>query len=150
MFSSERGNNIMGDKEKILTLNKNAAPNFKDLIDGVPGAMFVYRAAKDDEEILYANNDTIKMFECDSFDDFLQHTGGTFGGIVHKDDYEKAEKSIWAQIERDGNYESVDYVMYRITTKTGAVKEIRDIGRLVRSDYYGDIFYVFLYESEKI
>jgi hypothetical protein len=41
----------------------------------------------------------------------------------------------------------MDYVRYRIITKTGKVKYVRDYGHLVSIDSDVDLFYVFVVEE---
>ena len=39
---------------------------------------------------------------------------------------------------------------YRILTKTGKIRNVIDLGRLVTDQHYGDIFYVFLMDRERL
>ena len=41
----------------------------------------------------------------------------------------------------------MDFVRYRIITKTGKVKHVRDYGHLVKTDNDVDLFYVFVVEE---
>ena len=42
------------------------------------------------------------------------------------------------------NVNKIDYVRYRIKTKSGTVKEVDDFGRLAYNDTYGLVYYVFI------
>lgn len=117
----------------------------KDIILHFPGAILIYKATGK-EEILFANLELIQLFDCTTLEEFQQHTGGTFRGIVHPDEYEAVEQSIWEQVKKPGS-EGSDAVRYRIRTKTGKVKNILDKGRLVDTDVYGQIFYVLLIDE---
>ena len=117
----------------------------KDIILHFPGAILIYKATGK-EEILFANLELIQLFDCTTLEEFQQHTGGTFRGIVHPDEYEAVEQSIWEQVKKPGS-EGNDAVRYRILTKTGKVKNILDKGRLVDIDVYGQIFYVLLIDE---
>lgn len=77
----------------------------------------------------------------------MSYTGGTFRNMVHPDDVEEVEESIAQQIQE--NSHQLDYVTYRIITKTGKIRQVYDIGRRVHNPYYGDIFYVVLYEKQE-
>lgn len=117
----------------------------KDIIMHFPGAILIYKATGK-EEILFANNELIRLFECQTLEEFQQYTGGTFRGIVHPEEYEAVEQSIWEQVQQpnsDGN----DAVRYRIITKSGQVKCILDKGRLVETDVYGKVFYVLMIDE---
>lgn len=66
--------------------------------------------------------------------------------LVHPDEYDAVEQSIWEQVKKPGS-EGSDAVRYRIRTKTGNIKNILDKGRLVDTDVYGQIFYVLLIDE---
>lgn len=117
----------------------------KDIIMHFPGAILIYKATGK-EEILFANNELIRLFDCQTLEEFQQYTGGTFRSIVHPEEYEAVEQSIWEQVQQpnsDGN----DAVRYRIITKSGQVKCILDKGRLVETDVYGKVFYVLMIDE---
>ena len=44
--------------------------------ENMRGGAFIYRAS-DNCELLYANADMVRLFECDDYDDFLEYTGGS-------------------------------------------------------------------------
>ena len=111
----------------------------------VPGGFFVYKA-HGDEELLYANQELLKIFECDTPEQFIGLTGGTFKGIVHPDDLYIAENSIWNQI-RSGT-DNLDHLSYRILTRTGKIKYIEDFGRLYNDPEQGEVFYVFIVDVQ--
>lgn len=126
----------------------------KNIATGIPGAFLVYEA-HGGEEILFANDDLVRLFGCESLDEFLGLVQSSFKHLVHPDDIERVEAEIWSQIgaqqSEDGGAEYFDdYVEYRIVTKSGAVKHVFDLGRLVDNDTYGEVFYVFLRERRDI
>ena len=85
------------------------------------------------------------MFGCDDLEDFLTYTKNNFRGVVHPDDYDGVETSIWRQIlVNKVKGRADDAVNYRIITKQGKIVWVIDRGRLVNSRYYGKIFYVVL------
>lgn len=45
------------------------------------------------------------------------------------------------------NDRKMDFVKYRIITKKGKIKYVRDYGRLVPNDSDVDLFYVFIVEE---
>lgn len=131
-----------------LLLQKRTQLSFQlaDIVSGIPGAILVYKA-DEKEEILFANDQLYDLFECDSMEELLTFSGDSFKNIVHPDDLDAVEESIKKQI--CSNPFGLDYVSYRIITKSGRVKMIDDIGHLVHTPKYGDIFYVFLYDREQ-
>lgn len=117
------------------------APNWvQHFFDAMPGGFFIYRA-DEEEEIIYANRELLRIFGCDTLEEFRQHTGNSFKGVVHPDDLDEVEKSIREQIAE--NQFDLDYVEYRIIRKNGEIRWVDDYGHFVRSRDAGDFFYVF-------
>ncbi|MDE7059499.1 MAG: response regulator, partial [Lachnospiraceae bacterium] len=94
------------------------------------------------EQILYANKALLRIFRCDTFEEFQELTGNSFQGVVHPDDLESVHKSIWEQIA-NSQYD-LDYVEYRIIQKGGTIRWVEDYGHFIHSETEGDIFYVFV------
>ncbi|MCI8338451.1 MAG: response regulator [Lachnospiraceae bacterium] len=113
----------------------------EEIVKGIPGGFFIYYA-NGAEEIIYANQEVVYLYGCDTRDEFLEYTNGSFKGMVHPEDLERVEKSIADQIA--GNPRNFDYVEYRALPKGGGVKWIEDFGHFVKSDIYGEVFYVFI------
>lgn len=120
-----------------------------DISNNLPGAFFIYKADKNDEQILYANNEMIKLTGCDDLDDFFEFSGKHFEGLVHPDDFKQVEKNIWEQISFYNNKIN-DYVKYRMAVKSGGYKNVLDYGRIVHSENYGLLFYVLLVDYDFI
>ena len=120
-----------------------------DISINLPGAFFIYKANREDERILYANREMIQFAGCEDLDDFLQFTGRKFGNLVHPDELEAVEHSIWDQITSRENGTN-DYVKYRMATKNGGYKTVLDYGRIVESDHYGPVFYVLIIDWDFI
>ena len=118
----------------------------ESILSMMPGGFFIY-ANNETEKLLTVNETLLTIYECDTLDEFLDLTHGTFKGMVHPEDYERISKSIDEQIER--NDSDMDFVQYRIITKHGTEKYVRDYGRLIRSDDDTDLYYVFLVEDYK-
>lgn len=120
-----------------------------DISNNLPGAFFIYKADRNDEQILYANNEMIKLTGCDDLDDFYEFSGKHFNGLVHPDDYEKVEKKIWEQISFENNQIN-DYVSYRLAVKNSGYRNVLDYGRLAHSENYGMLFYVLVVDYDFI
>lgn len=115
---------------------------------GLPGGFFVYEASGD-ERLLYVGDSLIKMYNCHNIDEFREHVGNSFKGMVHPDDLERAEKEIYEQqFNTPQNVNRMDYVRYRIVCKNGEVKTVDDYGHLVHDINYGMVYYVFLLDLE--
>ena len=122
--------------------------NMMDIADNIPGAILVYRA-EGEEEIIYANKETVRLFDCEDFEDFMKWVHGRWEGFVYGEDYERIQQEIHEQQSREHNVNNLDYIHFRIITKNGVMREIEDIGHLVDSPYYGKVYYVFLHDLEK-
>ena len=62
--------------------------------------------------------------------------------MVFHEDLESVERTIWRQVT-ESQYD-LDYVEYRIVTKTGETRWIEDYGHYLHSPSIGGVFYVFL------
>lgn len=120
-----------------------------DISNNLPGAFFIYKADRNDEQILYANNEMIKLTGCNDLDDFFEFSGKNFKGLVHPDDFKQVEKNIWEQISFDDDKIN-DYVRYRMAVKSGEYKNVLDYGRIVQSENYGLLFYVLVVDYDFI
>ena len=133
----------MSDRLTAIGNNKDFIANG---ISAMPGGFFVYRADYETEEIIYANKALLKIFECETEEEFLELTGGTFKGLVFDEDYAHIEKSIKDQIEKSEN--KFDDVTYRIKTRSGQIKYIEDFGSYVEDPKEGPLFYVFVSDPQ--
>ena len=122
--------------------NENNCITLEKISENTPGALLVYKA-NESEEILFVSEELVKIFECDSVDDFMKFTVGSFSTIVYPEDIEEIERKINEQVALTHGY---DYITYRIITKNGNIKQIEDWGRKVRDKELGDLFYVYLNE----
>ena len=109
-------------------------------MDEMPGGFFIYHA-DGDEKLIFANQAMLRIFQCETLDEFRALTGNSFRGIVHPDDLEEVEQSIQEQIA--ASQYDLDYIEYRITRKDGTVRWLEDYGHFIRNRSVGDIFYVF-------
>lgn len=118
-------------------------PSLIEIADAIPGGFFIYHA-DGAEELLYVNSELLRLYKCDTLEEFHLLTNGSFRGMVHPDDLDDTEKSIRKQIR--SNNRSMDYVEYRIICSDGSIRWVEDFGHLLHHPQYGDIFYVFVSE----
>lgn len=128
----------------LKVYNMNAEDMLKKITEEMPGGFFVYRA-EGNEEIIYVNKAMLRILDCDTMEEFAELTGNSFRGIVHPDDLENVETSIWRQI-KESHYD-LDYVEYRVITKKGRVRWVEDYGHFIHSGIVGDVFYVFVADA---
>ncbi len=114
---------------------------------GLPGGFFIYEAGGD-EKILFAETNVVKLYGCETYEDFLEYTQGSFKNMVHPDDLNKIENQIQAQtIFGEQRH---DYVRYRIKTKQGEVRYIEDFGHLLHWHCGKSFYYVFIVDVLKL
>ena len=115
----------------------------QDISKNLPGAFLIYKADSEDDRILFANQELINFAGCRDYDDFLAHTDHRFRNLIRPDEQEAVEASIWSQInsKTDGNN---DYVRFHFAKKDGSYHPVLDHGRIVKSRYYGNVFYVLI------
>ncbi len=121
----------------------------QDISKNLPGAFLIYKADPEDDRILFANQELINFAGCSDYDDFLAHTDHRFRNLIRPDEQKAVESSIWAQInsKTDGNN---DYVKFNFAKKDGSYHPVLDHGRLVKSRYYGNVFYVLIMDCSLV
>jgi diguanylate cyclase (GGDEF) domain len=114
--------------------------------NGLPGGFFIYENTEE-EKILFADENIIKLYGCETYEEFLDYTGNSFSGMVHPDDLNRIENQIQAQTMYGEKRH--DYVRYRIITKQGNVRYIEDFGHLLHSEDRNSFFYVFIVDVDQ-
>ncbi len=116
------------------------ARQIRRFTDEMPGGFFIYRS--DTSEVIYANHALLRIFGCQTMEEFRALTGGNFRGMVYPEDLEDVERSVQEQISAS-RYD-LDYVEYRITRRDGSVCWVEDFGHFIETEKLGGLFYVFL------
>ena len=119
----------------------------KDIIDNLPGAFIVYRADKENDEILLANSELLRLTGCKNMDELLAYTGNSFCNLIRPDEQESCQKSIWSQI--NGGH-SNDYIFFHMRKADGTYISVLDHGRIVDSVHNGRIFYVMIMDLKSL
>ncbi len=126
---------------KKFELNDQTMTFIEALGRHMPGGFLIYKA-EGDGEVIYVNDATIRLFGCNTLEEFREHTGNTFRGMLHPDDYAAVADSVNDQIRMSS--ENMDHVIYRIIRKDGTIRWIEDYGHYTGTDSIGGIYYVFL------
>ena len=119
----------------------------KDIINNLPGAFIVYRADKENDEILLANSELLRLTGCKNMDELLAYTGNSFCNLIRPDEQESCQKSIWSQI--NGGH-SNDYIFFHMRKADGKYISVLDHGRIVDSVHNGRIFYVMIMDLKSL
>lgn len=128
---------LMTEKEK------SRRQQMAEMLTTMSEGFFIYKADKD-EKILYANPKACQIFGCNTMDEFMKLTGGSFRTLVHPGDINRVEWEINEQISQTDN--NMDFIKYRIIRKDGKIRWLDDCGHLENalSGNGNDLFYVFI------
>ena len=118
---------------------------FKDISEHLPGAFIIYRADKDDDELLYANHEFLQMTGYKNLDEVFSLTNKSFHNLIRENEQQQIEASIWKQIDA-GNKDA--YIHFHLRKADGSYLSILDHGRIVDSQQYGRVFYVLFMDWE--
>ena len=118
---------------------------FKDISEHLPGAFIIYRADKDDDELLYANHEFLQMTGYKNIDELFSLTNKSFHNLIRENEQQQIEASIWKQIDA-GNKDA--YIHFHLRKADGSYLSILDHGRIVDSQQYGRVFYVLFMDWE--
>ena len=117
-----------------------------ELLKSLPGSGIICHA--DDNRILYANDDFVRLFDCENLEDFNRFSLGLFRNLIHPEDFERVMKE---RRERFAGKNDGDQIRlrFRIVTKRGAVKGVIAQARLRHHDTFGDLHFVTCMDLEK-
>ena len=120
--------------------------NHNSIPVGLPGGFFIYNA-EGDEEILFADENVIRLFGCSDIDELREYTGNSFKGMVLPEDLGKVQNEIQAQTMTAEKQH--DYVRYRIRSKSGTIHYLEDFGHLLHGEGGQKYFYVFVADIDR-
>lgn len=133
-------NGCMAYKEGLQSgVRKQLGFVLNDISENLPGAFIIYRANKEDDEIFYANKEFLDMSGYENLDELFKSTKKSFRNLIHEDQREAVEESIWNQIESGSKN---DYIHYQLRKQDGTYIPVLDQGRIVESKRFGQVFYV--------
>ena len=139
-------NGCMAYREGLRSgIRKQLGFAFRDISEHLPGAFIIYRADKEDDELLYANHEFLQMTGYKTIDKFFNLTNKSFHNLIREDEQHQIETSIWKQIDAGNNN---DYIHFHLRKADGTYLSVLDHGRIVESQQYGRIFYVLFMDWE--
>lgn len=139
-------NGCMAYREGLRSgVRKQLGFAFKDISEHLPGAFIIYRADKDDDELLYANHEFLQMTGYKNIDELFSLTNRSFHNLIREDEQQQIETSIWKQIDAGNNN---DYIHFHLRKADGTYLSVLDHGRIVESQQYGRVFYVLFMDWE--
>ena len=139
-------NGCMAYREGLRSgVRKQLGFAFKDISEHLPGAFIIYRADKDDDELLYANHEFLQMTGYKTIDKLFSLTNKSFHNLIREDEQQQIETSIWKQIDAGNNN---DYIHFHLRKADGTYLSVLDHGRIVENQQYGRVFYVLFMDWE--
>ena len=139
-------NGCMAYREGLRSgVRKQLGFAFRDISEHLPGAFIIYRADKNDDELLYANHEFLQMTGYKTIDELFSLTKKSFHNLVREDEQQQIEASIWKQIDAGNNN---DYIHFHLRKADGTYLSVLDHGRIVESQQYGRVFYVLFMDWE--
>ncbi len=110
-------NGCMAYREGLRSgVRKQLGFAFKDISEHLPGAFIIYRADKDDDELLYANHEFLQMTGYKNIDELFSLTRKSFHNLIREDEQQQIETSIWKQIDAGNNN---DYIHFHLRKADG-------------------------------
>ncbi len=109
----------------------------QEFLDRIPGGIFRY-CADDEGRLDFVNRGLLEMFGCQTYEEFMAFTHGSFWGMVHPGDQERVRAAC------DPAVVQKDRVRYRIVRKDGRVRWVDDHGQHVVDSGGNSWFYVTL------
>ena len=139
-------NGCMVYKEGLRSgVRKQLGFAFKDISEHLPGAFIIYRADKEDDDLIFANDEFLHMSGYKDIDELFRLTEKSFRNLIREDEQQQIESSIWEQID-NGNEN--DYIHFHLRKADGTYFSVLDHGRIVESPQYGKVFYVLFMDWE--
>ena len=139
-------NGCMAYREGLRSgIRKQLGFAFRDISEHLPGAFIIYRADKDDDELLYANHEFLQMTGYKNIDELFSLTKKSFHNLIREDEQQQIEASIWKQIDAGNNN---DYIHFHLRKADGTYLSVLNHGRIVESQQYGRVFYVLFMDWE--
>jgi diguanylate cyclase (GGDEF)-like protein len=118
----------------------------RDIANNMPGALVMHLAGADGH-VIHANEEAIRLFGCQSFQELMDHVNGTYRGMIHPDDYRRVESDLMSQ-KVPGEAGSTSVTRFRIQTKSGETRTVSDTGRLVEFEDFGKVCFELLVEDQ--
>ena len=118
--------------------------NIEDLSANIPGGLLIYTNDRE-ERLLFASEHLYRNLGFSSLAGFMDFYQRSFRKFVHPDDLDRVEREIAQQQAQEQN-EHLDYVSYRVFDKHGRPRDYIDVGKLIRNEYYGELYFVLLLE----
>ena len=134
-------------RDVIEKKKKNFSVEAIDLSTTI-GGFFTYKNNQE-QEIVEVDKIVAGIYGCETVEEFLEFTKGSFKNMVHPDDWEDLQKEISRQIKESVETKT-DYVKYRIMKKDGTIGYVNDFAHLKEDkETKEEYFQVFIFDVSK-
>ena len=133
-------NIIDSQNAQHFSLNEQSLQAIRQFGEHFPGGFFIYRE-EGNKELLYVNSALLEIFGCRNLDEFKQHTGFVYTGMLHPDVRAKINSAIKTKFS--ANKSIIGHIIYRILRRDGATRWIDTYGHYAVSEEYGGVYFVF-------
>lgn len=133
-------NIIDSQNAQRFNLNEQSLQAIRQFGEHFPGGFFIYKE-EGNKELLYVNSALLKIFGCRDLDEFKQHTGFVYTGMLHPDVREKINSAI--KTKYSSNKSIIGHIIYRILRRDGATRWVDTYGHYAVSEEYGGVYFVF-------
>ena len=113
--------------------------------DRMAGGAFVCRRMEG-HELLYVNEGIVRLFECDSPEEFMDFSGGSYDGMVNSSQLRTILKEVESQIRDRG--QALGHLFYHVRTKKDNIRLVEEYWSVMTDETEGDLFYSVLVSRE--
>lgn len=119
----------------------------RDVAEHLPYSLIIHKA-DEPSSLLYASASSVELLECENMYELMQLTNGAFSGLVPDEDVEIVRKRYIKHALSEGSNRDLTFD-YRMRAKTGTIKEVHALSRLIDIPDTGLVFYTFITPVDK-
>ncbi|WP_298588416.1 EAL domain-containing protein [uncultured Megasphaera sp.] len=116
-----------------------------DIAENLPCCFYVAQA-EPPYQLLYANAEMLRLFDCRDFDELWNHIQGNVWNVVALDDRERVKQEIRHEMMKEDDRFS--HVRGHLFTRTSRIRYADISGQPVETEAYGKVYYCTLQEID--
>ena len=116
-----------------------------DIAENLPCCFYVAQA-EPPYQLLYANAEMLRLFDCRDFDELWNHIQGNVWNVVALDDRERVKQEIRHEITKKSA--QFTHVPAHLFTRTSRIRYADISGQPVETEAYGKVYYCTLQEID--
>lgn len=128
-------------EEKIsLEINETTLPVIKQMSELMPVGFYIGKS--ETGEIIYCNKELMHMAGCETEEEFIKFTGNIAQNFIVEQDSIEVAQEIARNTEK--KVTELKALKFKIKRKDGLHCWVKAYGDLLKSETFGDIFYIFM------